>query len=667
MSIRDEIAPLSGEDEPKPFAALLRDTADEIPTAEIPSQRGDELPVDAVKMMTGWPTLKEIRKAKEEGLDIEPCARVTAFYKRFRSRVQLAERGGPKRGTTEKEFVDLLILGLIGHRNGVPDAVRLAYRLCQTDRALMGAVISLNGIVIPVGATKCDGKFCGHISDDMMEVAREIMLAEFTPYVTPEAVFAVAREGRHAGRARMTFNTRDEQLDSWLVAESVRLGFSVQGQGALNPSTRTQAVKLIVGDAAKEAPADLPHLFVRSAPYNGGYLIDIGDETGDFIHVTKDGWNVTRWSEGMPVFRKSDRPLPRPIRGATADLLRTHLSMDTDSVQWRTVRPWMATAFMVDHNRQILALIGTSGSGKTGRTVSITSIIDPLTEDNEPGAPPEKEGDFAVRMSQSMVPVMGNLNKITPQQSDWICQLVTGYVHKARKLHTNNESVTISLRRTAIMTGESLPAGLQNDAVNRVIPVELNKTTVRSEDEIRREREEQKGLWLGALLDDMVTVLKGIDEIKLDGSERFSVLAKAAQILGPEYYSALVEGRQDKQGDRAFNNERVRAIAKTVADAIVAQGSQPLTLTALDLLTKVRGIVDNGGPIPPKWLPTSPEGMKSALNKDSDLLAEYGITFESARSNGRRVMRFSYDQSKDTCGARDGYGGMVNYPREVTD
>lgn len=654
-------APRSGDDD---YDADLQAMAEQLAeTPRVNSTTEGELPIEAVRMMLGWRTMAQIKEANDGGDKEDPCARVMEFAQRFSSRTRLAERGGIRRTTTAKEFTDLLMLGLGGH-TGVPEVVEMAYRLSKTDKTLKAAVSSLEGTVIT--AKGCDQKECGRISDDMLEVASVIMLTEFAPYVTPEAVFAVARKGRHAGRARMTFDVRDGQLDSWLVAQSLRYGFSVQGQNGLNPNTRGQAVKAIVGEAMMDAPADLPHLFVRSAPWDGGYLIDIGDESGEFIKVTKDGWDVVTWEEGMPVFRKSDRPLPRPVRGATPDLLRQHLSMDADSIQWRTVRPWMATAFMVDHNRQILALIGTSGSGKTGRTVSITSVIDPLTEDNEPGAPPEKEGDFAVRMSQSMVPVMGNLNKITPQQSDWICQLVTGYVHKARKLHTNNESVTISLRRTAIMTGESLPAGLQNDAVNRVIPVELTKAAVRSEDEIRRERQDQKGLWLGALLDDMVAVLKGIDGIRLDGSERFSVLAKAAQILGPEYYSALVEGRQDKQGDRAFNNERVRAIAKTIADAISAQGSQPLELTALELLVKVRAIVDNGGPVAPKWLPGSPEGMKAALNKDADLLAEYGITFESTRSNKRRVTKFTYDPSKDACGARDGYGGMMNYPRGFT-
>ena len=96
-----------------------------------------------------------------------------------------------------------------------------------------------------------------------------------------------------------------------------------------------------------------------------------------------------------------------------------------------------------------------------------------------------------------------NLGHITAAQSDHLARLVTGESAQDRALDTNGELSSITYRRTGVFTGLTLPGNLQPDALERIIPIELDRIP----DTDRRTEEDLWAAWhrahpriLGALL-----------------------------------------------------------------------------------------------------------------------------------------------------------------------
>lgn len=595
---------------------------------------------DAAHLLEGCPPVgkdtPQCRQVKVELLELQ-----TAQVNRARG-VYVAD---PDTGQQLALFQRLFSLATQGHA-GAHEPIELAVDMYGTKAAALAAGM-LAKIALP--AQDCYGKKCGPSRAGDVQTVRLIFEEQFRLIKAIDGIFTIPRDGMNQGRAIEPLSlSADGPTGQTLAAEMNALGYQAKGTPIV------EALRTLAGDASKVAPKRLPSLPVRSTRYQGGYLIDLANDAGEYVHVTADGWEILPPSEELPVFRVSATPLPRPERGGNMESFRDHLSFKPDDVNWRLIRPWMATALMCDIERPFLYLSGESGAGKTARGVSILSIIDPVlpTDDGTEaldGAPPEDEKDLVARYAARYTITSDNLTKISQETSDRLCRVVTGYKFSVRKLYTDSEMIERSFMRTGVLTGIDIPLGLAGDGLNRVVHVALEDLQSRREkSEVVAEREHNAGLWFGALLDDMVRVMREAPQVVLPRFERFSTQAKAAMIFGQEYYQARVDRLEEDHANRGQGDELMIRVACTIRDktANMLPGQErSVDLTAAELLTAL-GYDPDGGITTPKWMPRNAASFGAQLNKNADSLRTLGVTFvKGQRVASRRPLIFTFDES----------------------
>lgn len=75
-------------------------------------------------------------------------------------------------------------------------------------------------------------------------------------------------------------------------------------------------------------------VYVRVAPTNDATYVDLGNDAGDVVEITADGWGIIATKdlpEGVAFKRsKTMRPLPTPKRGGSIAELRPFVNVEPD-------------------------------------------------------------------------------------------------------------------------------------------------------------------------------------------------------------------------------------------------------------------------------------------------------------------------------------------------
>jgi hypothetical protein len=262
---------------------------------------------------------------------------------------------------------------------------------------------------------------------------------------------------------------------------------------------------------------------LRSVEVPGGLVIDLGDDTGQVVHVTAGGWAVTDPRQllfAAPVFRRSLSylPLAAPVRGGNLSELWTVLRIRDETIQDLSTG-WLVAAFFAGVNRPGLWITGTPGSGKTTLGGGLARLTDG-TEWLDGRLDKSDERNNIIRAAKHYVVSFDNMTMVTGDVSDWICTLVTGHQDTFRKMKTNFDDVSMAYKRTFIATGLSLPYGLGADALDRIIevPCPAISEKERSSDEvIPAELDKARPRLLGALLDHISATLAMLPHIPAEG------------------------------------------------------------------------------------------------------------------------------------------------------
>lgn len=599
----------------------------------------EDMPAEVVAALDGSST----PKAKKDR-----CARMEKIRMEFQHEARLAKFAERKPVITVQDLFELFTLARQGHSCGV-DAYEAATAILPHNPNADPVVAAHSALSIewPEEMVQpCTGQYCGQRTDSLELLIHEILLEEFRAVVTTSGTFLVHRDGPRAGVARWELHTRNDAIHNWICQAAHARGIPITRGGATK-SVREAAISLMVGTAEEERPAKLPQLQTRSAPYRDGYLVNMSDGTGTFLYVDATGWSLVAYSPDMPVFASSPTPMPKPERGASPKEFCQHLGFSEDSDEWRIAWSWAVTALMTDAARPLLALTGPSGAGKTGRTISLAAITDPLVQDREADELPENMKDFALRAASRAVVVAGNLDKLTSTTSNRICQLVTGAALSWRTLYSNDALTEVIYQRTGIINGIDI-RGLKNDASERILNIDLGQDdNGREYEELGRDREQNAGRWFGALLDDLVRVLAGIKNEVATKEDRFGMVARAAKVLGQEFYEARVAAVNEERAQRADNDE----VIQTLADVIFRNlENNRAEVTAGELYLSYKELAEEltaGGGFRPDWMPKSASGVAYQLRRHTRELGKLGIKVKQMKREAkRRPYEFVYDESK---------------------
>jgi hypothetical protein len=290
---------------------------------------------------------------------------------------------------------------------------------------------------------------------------------------------------------RHTYAVRSKAFRLWLSGEYLDSTEKGIGSQTLQDTLSTlEAIAIFRGETRE--------VHLRTAEYQGKIYLDLGTPDWKAIEVDASGWRLIL--EPPVRFWRPDSllPLPIPVTGGNLDELKDLLNVDGSS--WTLIVTFLLFCFCPDKTYPVLVLSAHRGSGKTAAAEIIKGLIDPgkaalikLQNDTH---------KLAVAATRRHLMVYDNVSHISPDQSDDLCRIATGFGFSTRTLHTTDEETTFELTRPQIITAiDALVT--RDDLADRVLMAQLPEIQAEKrlpQGELNAKVEAARPRILGALL-----------------------------------------------------------------------------------------------------------------------------------------------------------------------
>ena len=395
---------------------------------------------------------------------------------------------------------------------------------------------------LPDEAVECEPQQELSTADQLVDMALERYRFGRTDKDEP---FAVLCDGPNVA---MMLKGSADALRPTLAREFRRRFGRTPGASAL-----ADALNVLQGEALDTEPEPV---FLRSAAYGDGVVIDLGDSTGQAVIVRARGWELV---ERSPVlFRRTPLtgPLPVPARGGTLEELRELLNVTDES--WPEIVGFLVAAFLPNIPHPILLLSGLQGTGKSSAARLLVQLVDPSAAPLR--SEPRTLDQWQIAASGSWVVVIDNLSSIPGWLSDAICRAATGDGMVKRQLYTDSGLAVLSFRRVVVLT--SIDAGaLRGDLGERLLLVDLERIPDagrRTEEEIDALFSEKRPRLFGACLDALAAVLAKLPRVR---PGRLPRMADFGRVLAAADAAGITSEALDR-----FRHQQAR-IAAEVIDA----------------------------------------------------------------------------------------------------
>jgi hypothetical protein len=391
-------------------------------------------------------------------------------------------------------------------------------------------------------------------------------------------------------------------------------------------------------------------------------VIDLGDQSGRVVVIDSSAWSIdpappilgagpaSGPGHRRLVFTRSHatKPLPEPIPGGRLVDLAPLLGLDPAGQNFAALLGWVLGLPFDDGRGTVrpgLLLTGPPGSGKSTTARLTVSIVEPSDTAALGSGFGRNVDDDKVRALHRFAPVWDNVGSVSHAVSDALCSLVTGSAREARKLYSDAELSAVPVRRPVALTAVGVPPGLQPDALDRLVHLELEPVAERLPDAELQARFDTLQPWfLGALCS---AVSAALDYVRLIPPPTQYRMASHAHVLAA-LDAAIGDGDPRVSGLlpatsagllAAYDAVTRRVKERTAADDVF--GSAVLALLEVrggrwegkaSELIREAGMYANVGDRAVGW--PSPRGVPTALGQLREGLALAGVTWSTRTLQG---------------------------------
>lgn len=339
---------------------------------------------------------------------------------------------------------------------------------------------------------------------DLTSMIRPWIVELFHDGDTAYATVAIKGQLRHVA-------VHDRALTEWVQHTLVQ-----KGRSALSEPQMKQVQNTLGGEARYQGPEHA--VYLRVAPDDQTFWIDLGTTPDQYVHVTAQGWQLH--PEAPVRFRRPTdmRALPVPVAGGRIASLRPFVNT-TDHGFWVIVA-FMLAALRPRGPYPILELTGEMGSAKSTTARLVAALVDP-TKSPLRGAIRDEQ-QLAVAAKHRHLVVLDNLSTISAHLSDSLCRMATGGSYSARKLYSDTDEITVDLCRPCVINGITALAE-RSDLADRAWSVELQALSPQkrqSESDYWVALDQQLPMIFGALLDGLVAALANHQTVTLTNPGR---------------------------------------------------------------------------------------------------------------------------------------------------
>ena len=369
--------------------------------------------------------------------------------------------------------------------------------------------------------------------------------------------------------------------------------------------------------------------------------VDMANEKGEVIAVTKDGWKI---QTGSPVrFRrpKGMLPLPYPVDGGSLEEIKTVTNIVDD--QFILVKAWLIGTLNPVGSYPVLVFVSPGGRVKSRTCARLKKVIDPAFTELE-SLPTKKESDDALIIAalDNLAISFDNVSYISPEMSDRLCKISSGAGFRRRKFYTNAESVQFVLKKPMIINGinESVTKG---DLLDRSIFIESPLPTFKATADAESEFTEMHPKLLGALLNYAVAGLKAMaaGDVPAGCNTRMTDFAQWVVLcLGPEEGKKFTKVYSENKDAQIDSVSEGNPVVETLRMFMKTKGNESSwTGTASELLISLErqgGYKSGYAPRPEGW-PANPRSLSSKLNELDSQIRKRGLVVTRHRGTERKI------------------------------
>jgi len=323
-------------------------------------------------------------------------------------------------------------------------------------------------------------------------------------------------QGESYAKVKVDSHTEIWKVHSKQFSDILRGWYYQKTKRGLNKNSLESAISTISAIASYEG--HIEEVYLRVAQVDDSIYIDMCDKHWKVIEVTNGGWKVLNESPIAFTRTSNMKPLPYPIGGNGAKSLAKHINIDIKDLP--LLIGWMLMALQnAEGAYPVLIVNGPAGSGKSTACRMIRAVIDPNKADliSQP-----KISDLKVVGQTNHILAFDNVSNVSPQFSDAICKIATGDNQSLRKLYTDNEEVTISMKKPLILNG--IPElAKRSDLGSRSLKLTLNKITSRkTEKESWESFEKDLPSIFRGILEGLSRALANLEHVQLDDMTRMA-------------------------------------------------------------------------------------------------------------------------------------------------
>lgn len=381
------------------------------------------------------------------------------------------------------------------------------------------------------------------------------------------------------------------------------------------------------------------HLRCAHDPVAGAVVLDLGQPgTARCVVVTRTGWQVQDAPPTGCYFRRpgSLLALPDPTPGGSLEPLRELLGFAPEDDRWHLARGWLTVAPLATIPRPLMVPLGAAGSGKTTRARCLVSVLDPREELGSSFG--RNADDDRVTAYSRFLVGYDNLSSVSETVSDHIARLVTGETAEKRRNYSDTDTVSITYRRSGVITAITLPT-LRPDALERIVPLHLDRMTPQartSETRLRHRFADAHPGILGAVLDGLVRVLDGLPALLAADPQtvRMKDYSLALLALDPSAFDAYQRSAAGVLTAAAEDDPLVAVVREYVAARQAATQAAEVVIEPKIAYADMTPIALRAGSA---WWPRDPAALSRALVRASGPLAAVGIEFEPDASGTRKT------------------------------
>lgn len=408
----------------------------------------------------------------------------------------------------------------------------------------------------------------------------------------------------------------------------------------------------VVGDVVRQLEAKAQFegeehaVNIRVAEIDGKVYVDLCDAAWRAVEVSAGGWRVVHDPPVKFVRAKGMAPLPFPVGGGDASILRGLLNLKDDDEgdqAWRLILAWLVKALRARGPYPVLTLLGGQGTAKSTAARILRSLVDPSTVPLR--SPPKNEHDLVIDSVSSWMIAFDNISELPGWLSDAICRLSAGGGYATRTLYTDRDQELFEAMRPVVLNGIT-DVATRPDLLDRALIINLRpieRASRREEREVFTELEAARPKIMGFLFDAISEGLCALPNVKLEGLPRMADFARwsvaTEQALGGSA-GAFMEAygaSQEEAVGQALEASPVAAPLWKFARLYKGPGNA-WTGSATDLLEELAQRVDDDVKRAKGW-PRAAHALSRELKRLAPPLRDVGVYAEALPRTGAKGSR----------------------------